>query len=63
MPQEMSLICSDHFSLAQFLKLGKLKDYLVQTGSGIPRTGYFAQSSGDLISKIPLSMVGFILNS
>lgn len=70
LPCEVSLICSNHSSLEfqgeipQFhiLKLGKLKEYVAQSFSGIPRMGYFAQSAGDLISKPSLSRVGFTLN-
>lgn len=67
----MPLICSNHFSLefqgviTQFhiLKHGRLKEYLAQNGSGIPRTSYLAKAIGDLVSNLPLSMVGFALNS
>lgn len=64
------LICSNHFSLEfqevidQFhiLKRGRLKEYLAQSGSGIPLISYFTQAIGDLVSKPHLSMVGFALN-
>lgn len=70
LPQDMPLICSNHFSLefqeviAQFhiLKHGRLKEYLAQSGSGMPRISYFTQAIGDLVSKPHLSMVGFALN-
>lgn len=70
-PWEMPLICSNHFSLefqgviTQFhiLKHGRLKEYLAQNGSGIPRTSYLAKAIGDLVSNLPLSVVGFALNS